>query len=241
MQFILTDNRFLFSRHFASLFVAGGILLMLFFFFPAHAQSSLPELVFTWRAQSAVPEFYDGKALPTPGARVIVSLEVLQQGKRVSLAGETVYWYVDDTLVQNTPGAQTVSLRAGDVPGFVRIVRVQVEDFRGTGEVLVKAIRIPTVAPEVVIDSPFPKNAIASPSFTLRALPFFFNVTSPSLLSYAWEVDGETPIPNDPPSLVSVNVFNPRPGKTISARVQIEIPGNVETRASSETTFRFSQ
>jgi len=194
----------------------------------------------TWRAQSYVPAYFSGKAIPSPNARVVVALDAIENGKRVNLSGATIYWYVDGVLVQNKPGAQNVTLLATDTPGAVREVRVQIHNLRETEGLIAKTIRIPVVSPQAIIEAPFYKGSVASPSFVLRARPFYFNIADPTLLSYAWEVDGKTPTALDNPSILTITLLDPKPGRTLHAALRIQNPRKSEEGATRELTLTFN-
>ena len=75
----------------------------------AHAQSATPQMVVTWQAYgSYVPPAYGGKALPNQESRLTASLELLSNGKLVDLSGQTIYWYLDDTLIDSGVGHQYI-------------------------------------------------------------------------------------------------------------------------------------
>jgi len=207
----------------------------------ARAQTSAATLMMTWRAQSYVPEYFLGKALPSPNARIVVALEVLESGRRANLSGATMYWYVDDTLISNTPGAQSISLLASDAPGVVREVRAEIHNYNGRDETLVKTIRIPTIVPQAVVEAPFANASVASPSFTLRARPFYFNIADPTKLLYLWDVDGKTPNALQDPSVLAVTLIDPQPGRTMQTTLSIQNPGKTEEDATGALTITFNQ
>ena len=48
------------------------------------------------------------------------------------------------------------------------------------------------VLPEAVIDAPYPNGQFSQNPVSVTALPYFFNISNPSNLSYTWSVNGQT-------------------------------------------------
>ena len=76
-----------------------------------------PEFLMTWRADSYVPAYYTGKALPAPGSNIIASFELIQNGAPLDISNETVYWYMNRKPIREGLGLKTISLRAPETPG----------------------------------------------------------------------------------------------------------------------------
>ena len=158
----------------------------------AHAQTaSSPTFLITWKTTgSYIPSFYIGKALPTYGSKITASLELVSpQGKILNLSGQTIYWYVNDTLVGGGAGVQQVTFPPiGDAPNTANL-RVTLPNYNGA--YLVHAINIPMVMPEAVIYAPYPNGQFTQNPVAVQAIPYFFNIADPSGLSYAWSVNGQ--------------------------------------------------
>jgi hypothetical protein len=160
----------------------------------AHAQTaaSSPTFLMTWSTTgSYIPSFYQGKALPTYGSKITASFELISpQGKILNLSGQTIYWYVNDALVGGGAGVQQVTFPPiGDAPNSMNL-RVTIPNYNGA--FLIHAITIPMVLPEAVIYAPYPNGEFSQNPLTVQALPYFFNISNPSDLSYTWSVNNQT-------------------------------------------------
>jgi hypothetical protein len=206
----------------------------------AHAQTanaSSPTFLVTWGTTgSYIPSFYLGKALPTYGSQITASLELISaQGKVLDLSGQTIYWYVDDTLVGGGVGVQHVTFPpVGDAPNSVDL-RVTIPNYNGA--YLVHEISIPMVLPKTVIYAPYPNGQFSQNPITVTGLPYFFNTTSTSNLSYAWSVNGQNGSNTENPQqaeitlpegtqsgtglAISLNVTNPQDSTVGTASVNL--------------------
>lgn len=159
---------------------------------PTHAQTtSSPTLLITWTTTgSYIPPFYQGKAFPTYGSKITASLELISpQGKILNLSGQTIYWYLNDNLIGGGSGIQHVTFSPlGDAPNVMDL-RVVLPSYNGA--YLIHAINIPMVLPEAVIYAPYPNEQFSQNPVSVIALPYFFNISDPSGLSYAWSVNGQ--------------------------------------------------
>lgn len=174
---------------------------------PARAQTTAsPTFLITWKTTgSYIPSFYTGKALPTYGSQITASLVLISsQGKMLNLSGQTIYWYVNDNLVGGGTGVQQVTFPpVGDAPNTMNL-RVTIPNYNGS--YLIHAINIPMVMPEAVIYAPYPGGQFTQNPLTLQALPYFFNVSDPSGLSYAWSVNGQAGSNTESPETAEVTL-----------------------------------
>jgi hypothetical protein len=158
------------------------------------------ELLMTWHANTYVPPAFVGKALPVPLSAVTVSVEAIHSGRVASLAGETVRWYVGGRLMASGTGMQSFSFSIPQNAVAPFEVRVELPD--ATVEPTLKTITIPFVRPRAVIVSPFPDDTVRNSSVSLRAVPYFFNVTTARDLLFSWTVnDAATDTTENPDQL----------------------------------------
>jgi len=200
-----------------------------------NAQTAGPHVVITWHAgQSYVPPGYVGKALPGGSSLISASLEILSGGKPADLSGLPIYWYLNDDLVANGIGKQSISFTSLN-PGQIMQLRVQIPNYP-SGEII-KTILIPVVNPKAVIVAPYPLNSFPASPAHLTVLPYFFSILSPASLSFSWTVNGtpenipENPseadiaIPQGTPSgsviPVSIDVTNPLDSTVASASLSL--------------------
>jgi hypothetical protein len=210
---------------------------------PAHAQTaSSPTFLITWKTTgSYIPSFYIGKALPTYGSKITASLELVSpQGNILNLSGQTIYWYVNDTLVGGGVGVQQVTFPPiGDAPNTANL-RVTLPNYNGA--YLVHAINIPMVLPEVVIYAPYSNGQFTQNPLTLQAIPYFFNIADPSGLSYAWSVNGQAGSNAENPEMAQVTLpQGTQSGTGVNASLSVENPNDSTIATASANLIYESQ
>lgn len=189
-------------KFFAALAVLTGLAAIL----QAHAQTAAePQLFITWQAASFVPADYEGKVLPTNRTKISAAVELIDRGRVIDLRNQVIYWYVNDQLFDNKVGRQTLEFLAPAIGQNSIDLRVELPNIPGSEPVL-KTIEIPVVSPQAVIQAPYPENKFYSSPIELKALPYFFNVVSADRLSYAWNINGETPKNALNPDTLTVNL-----------------------------------
>ncbi len=162
------------------------------------------DLALTWSAETYIPKWYQGKALPTPGAVVnIVAIPRFVVGGREIPPQSLVYrWGLDDEERALTGvGAQVFQIRTSDLPKTSHQIKVTIEDstrqITKEGEMFI----IPT-NPRLAIYPSTPLGGIefrSSPLFLpttargiidFQAEPFFFAIKSRKELPYQWSIGG---------------------------------------------------
>jgi hypothetical protein len=218
--------------------VSGGTFLLAT---PAHAQTaaSSPTFLITWKTTgSYIPSFYIGKALPTYGSKITASLELISsQGKILNLSGQTIYWYVNDTLVGGGAGVHQVTFPPiGDAPNTANL-RVTLPNYNGA--YLVHAINISMVLPEAVIYAPYPNGQFTQNPLSVQAIPYFFNITDPSGLSYSWSVNGQAGSNAENPETAQITLpQGTQSGTSVSASLSVENPNDsTVATASANLTY----
>jgi len=214
-------------------------------FWQSSAQQSQPKFLWSWQTNTYVPAGFEGKVLPSPGATVTVSFELVQGGKLANLQGnkllnippQTIYWYANNTLISNIPGKQTVSFTAPSVPGTVT-VKVQLPGYPG-GSVF-QSISVPVVPPEAVIESRYPGGSFVGTPVNVRGIPYFFNVKDPFALNFEWSVNGEIPQNAEDPTNLSIGLNPDAPsGATLNIKLTIQDPSKAVLAASANTTLTY--
>jgi hypothetical protein len=211
----------------------------------AHAQTtaaSSPWFLVSWKTTgSYIPSFYQGKALPTYGSNITASLELISpQGQRLDLSGQTIYWYVDDALVGGGVGVQSVTFPPiGDAPNTVDL-RVTIPNYNGA--YLVHAINIPMVLPEVVIYAPYPNGQFSENPISVQALPYFFNISDPSKLSYTWAVNGQSGSNAENPETAQITLpQGTQSGTGVDISLSLENPNDSTIATASDNLTYESQ
>ena len=155
----------------------------------AQAQTSPYEFFVTWRAASAVPSGYAGKALAAQNAGLSVSFELLFNGTPVRLTGTPVRWYVNGDLLTNASGTRRIAYVVQTPGGQAETIRIQIPDYNG--QFLEAIAEIPVARPKVAISTPHPYGVIPTGETLFRAIPFFFSSNNYSNLLFSWEVNGQ--------------------------------------------------
>ncbi|MDO8536931.1 MAG: hypothetical protein Q7R94_01650 [bacterium] len=209
-------------------------------FLRGSAQTSEPQFLVTWRAQSYVPPWFGGKVLPGANSPITVSFDLVSQGKILDLTGQTIYWYANNGLLEGASGKQTATFSApAFAPNLVNL-RIQMPNYKGN--FLIKEIKIPVVAPEVVIETPYPAGSFFSPSFSARGVPYFFNVASPLNLNFSWSVNGEPAQNAENPDKLDVTLNADAPsGSTIEIGLYVKNPDDEFNAASANVDLIYAK
>lgn len=165
-----------------------------------------PQVVLTWNAANFYPSNYRGRALPSVGTPITVSAELLVNGKFADLSKANVVWYKSGNQIDSGVGLkQTITEPdSNDLNNiFIRAV-VTLNDI--TAE---QSIVIPVSDPVVAIEIPYPRSIIdANSDVTLRAIPYFFNISSLGRLIFYWQI-GDTKKNMGTENSISVKISNP--------------------------------
>lgn len=182
---------------YSGVFVVGIVFLIGIFFTP-FSYAANPQFLVTWKAQTKVPVWYAGKALPVKDGVVLVSVSLIDSsgggfGKLLDLSNSEIRWYLKGELVQKGKGITSLSILNKDFPGnYIDLqVSVQYADEQGT-RFLDSYNNIPIVNPEVVIEyrnlQPF---FSAGSDVAFVGHPFYF---TNQFLKSEWNLGGTTPV-----------------------------------------------
>jgi len=164
-----------------------SVLLVIGYQFLVVNAQTLNPVVITWQANNFYPADFGGRALPSPGTPVTLSAEIIQNNKLLDLSQATFLWYADETLFARGVGLKETTLKINKSPGDYSFVRVAVQINNSSFE---NSLRIYAQAPTVVIEGNFPNQTIRAGSQTLlRAMPYFFNVSSLADLGFSWLIN----------------------------------------------------
>lgn len=213
---------------------AAAVVLVCASILSARAQTASPQFLLTWKASgSYVPSFYKGKALPTYGSKITASLELVSRGSIVNIKNQTIYWYVNDTLVGGGIGLQTVTFPPfGDAPSTFNL-RVELPNYPSGS--LIHQVQIPLLQPEAVIYAPYPNGQSSANPISVKALPYFFNANSAANLSYSWAVNGEQGTNAENPDGADINLPSSTPSGTNLA-VSLTISGQANSASAGAST-----
>lgn len=212
--------------------VSASILLAAMFVFaaPATAQQSTPWLMITWQAKSYVPAWFQGKVFPTAHSQITASVELIDGGNLVDLSKQKIYWYVNDQLISNSLGVQTIDFNAPALADNTIDLRAEVPSYKSP---VLKTIEIPVVQPEAVIEYPMPSNEFHSTPLSLRGWPFFFNVHKASQLAFSWTANGESSQNLENPETLVLNLNSDAPsGSSVNVSLTAKLPGSISDIAT---------
>jgi len=209
----------------AALLIIGSLFAVIFFSFvpKTSAQTaSSPQFLITWKTSgSYVPPNYEDKALPTYGSEITASVQLFSQGQLLNLQNQTIYWYINNALIGGGVGVQQISFPPLGTPPSFFTLEVEIPSYNGN--FLIHDVQIPMVNPTAVVYAPYPGGETSANPINVQALPYFFNITDPSKLSYAWQVNDQPGTNTENPENLQVTVPTNAPSGTpvnISLTVQ---------------------
>lgn len=202
-------------------------------------------LTLTYVAETFVPKWYRGKALPVSGSivQVIAIPDVVVDGRRIPVERLMYRWGLDDERnVLAGIGEQVLRVQTSDMAGTSHEVKVRVED--EDGKVKKDGIfYIVPGKPAVAIYNSSPLGGVefrtsqnftgAKGLFDFIAEPFFFPVPSRAGLIWRWEVGGAAFAGNaGTPHLITVDTGQYSEGP-LSIAAFAEKPGELFSSAAS--------
>ena len=209
------------------LFILPVIIVTAFLFKTAvYAQSAAPQMVVTWQAYgSYVPPKYGDKALPNQESRLTATLELISNGKLINLSGQTIYWYLNDTLIGTGVGDQYIVFSPfGTAPAFLTL-EAELPSYNGA--LLIHQVQIPLVGPKAVIEAPHPTGQFSGNPIILQGTPYFFYTSDQGMLSYAWSVNGETSASAENPQTLQIELDLSTPsGASLGVALTITNPND---------------
>lgn len=184
----------MYNKLMKSLFFVLLLISASFFILSVNAQENTNEIVFSWQAQNLYPANYLGKALVTEGTPVIISLEMLRDGKLFDVSGTAIKWYMDGRFIEGGVGLKSITFYPRTRRGDSHIIKASlVVD----GKTVSGFQEVPIYERQVVLESPSAKNVVSpNGSVLLTAVPYFWNVPSLSDLVISWKIQNQS-VPNE--------------------------------------------
>ena len=226
-----------------NIFLKISVLFLVVFslsFFRVGAQVAGPQAFITWKAKGYAPVNYPGKILPGSNSPILASVDVINGGKPSNLSALTIYWYLNDKLIDRGAGLQSTTFRTPtSLGGGIVSLRVQIPDYPG-GEVS-QSVDIPMVSPSIVLYSGLPQNKFSSQSIVVSALPYFFTVPDISFLTFSWTVNGQDVQAVENPQSLNININQgAASGSALDVKASVTNPAGYFETASNEQSFIFS-
>lgn len=189
------------------------VLLFTFFFYGvvfvyhnANAQMSGVQAIITWQANNYFPANFQGRALATNKTPISASVELVVNQKIQNISDATIAWYIDGSFFRKGTGLKEISFSVSKAKGDSHSIRVSIR----TSEIETGAsASIPIFDPEIVIETGGAGDLIRGGSqITFQAVPYFFNISSMSDLSFSWKVNGSQKA--EGVSALTLNVGSPQ-------------------------------
>lgn len=202
-----------------------------------------PEFIFSWKAHTGTPYWYEGRKFPSYNSYIDVTFEIVEQngslrGNLIDLSKKEIRWYLNNDLVRKGEGLNHIRIHNKDYPGKSVLVRISVVDYYDAA--LGKSYNvdyykyIPIVYPQVVVDyGQFNRSVLPGQDITFVASPFFFNGSQESL-NVTWSVDGKV-IDIDPQHKYFLSISVPNDAQknyVFSVGVSANSPGELFSSAS---------
>jgi hypothetical protein len=164
-------------------------------------------------------------------------MELLSQGKTINLGSQTIYWYLDGILLGGGQGVQTVSFLPLGEPPITDTLEVQIPGYNGS--LLIHDVPIQVTQPIAVIEAPYPSGQTSENPISVTAIPYFFNTTLPTNLSYSWTVNGQSGTNSESPesAVIAIPAGTPS-GTTLTVSLGIQNP-NDSTAASANVNLTY--
>ena len=225
------------------------ILRRMFFIFPvalcfsmlfsifsksADAQQAQPQFLFSWRAtNNYAPSSYKGKILPGSQSQITASFELIANGGIVNVKNQSIYWYLDNTLIGGGTGVQQITFSPFGTAPRMESLRVELPKY--SGGYLLHQITIPVMNPIVVIDAPYPGGQFSGTNATATALAYFFNAPATSL-AFAWTVNGQSGSSAENPETLQIALPAGTPsGSTLAISLQAQNPQSGQGAGASKS------
>lgn len=186
------------------------------------AETPNTQVILTWHANNFYPADYTGKAHATPNTPITISAEALVNNKFVDTASGAFTWYVNDKIKQkNIIGLKEFTFTANGQTGDDIFVRVTIMLNKTT---YIGSLRIPLQPFRVVLDAPFLNTILQKEStVTLRAIPYFFNISSLADLIFKWKInDGAREETKEPALTLKIGTPQTNAQKTLTANIFVQ-------------------
>lgn len=144
----------------------------------------------TWKSEAYIPPSYRGKALATTRAPITIAFEITDGDRLVDVSRKEIRWFINNTFIQKGIGLQHIRYIPDNRIDDDFIFRIDIIDFNG--EVLHYSYTIPTTHPRLVIDAPYTLDSLSVGTYSFVAIPFYFNISRLSDITFIWDVQGQT-------------------------------------------------
>ncbi len=201
----------------------------------AQATGNNYSAIITWRANDYYPSDFPGKALPTNGTTVSLSVIVLNNQKIQDASNLPILWYVDGNFMNGGVGQSQTNFTVTKTAGDSHVVSVQIGI---GGQTISASTRIPVVDYKAVINAPYPAQAVNQNStINLEIIPYFFNVTSFNNFLFSWNVNNLQSVTSTTDNTLSLQVGQVGAAQNISINASVENSANAFEFAYGKTNL----
>lgn len=218
--------------------------------FDINSDITINEFDLIWSTDTYIPYEYQGRALPSPGSKVIVGAIVsVSNGE----AGSLKYsWFLEDIFQRNKSGygMDSFYFYVNQSPGAYQTVRLQI--FNEERSVFKeKSIKIPVVEPELVI---YPSNGTAyfsdrtskislvlvGKEFSFIARPYFFSIKKTTDLTFKWHLAGQEPIisSNYDANILGLTISKKEDKEVVESDLWVSVSNKKESRQKASQILR---
>lgn len=173
---------------FCALFLLVLAAVLCGIWLPVQAQAPQGQALMTWQALNFYPADFRGKALPTEGSRVAVSVAFTESGRFRDLSRVTIRWYIDGTFAARGTGLTEFPFTVTGRNGDTQVVRAAIE-FSANSR-FESSVIIPVGSRRLALRSSAEGTLVPDTDAGFEAFPYFFNVASLSDLIFFWSVNG---------------------------------------------------
>lgn len=173
------------KREITILLATFAVLTGLSFAGQARAET---EIWTTWHAKNYVPASYKGRALPSYKSPVVVTLNLIEDGRPADIRKNEITWVINGRYVQSGTGMSRITFESGRQ----EIQKIDVTIAKYKNQNISKLIIIPTAKPEIIVDLPSINRTVKRGDNIINALPYFFNVDTLGDINLEWRTFGET-------------------------------------------------
>lgn len=193
-----------------------------------HAASS-PDFILAWTADTYAPSSYQGKNLPVSDSFIKVTA-IPTFSLPMDIKTLNFNWFIDGNFSRDASGYGKSILNFQNYKNANSYYEIKLRILYSDSRLLAeKTITIKTVKPEIIFqNAEEPMNGLniinpdqalymsSNKTFSLMALPLFFNIRNISDLNFTWQFDNQT---FEDPAKKNQNIFNIVVGK-VSAIVE---------------------
>lgn len=165
--------------------IIGFLIGFFVFLLSFSVKAADPELIVTWKADNFYPTSYTGKAIPSYGTKIYLSVEAIQDGKLLDIKKSTIEWRKNGERIRKGEGEKEAVLvfSENDRTNFVS-VSVDINNTQ-----IQKSITIPTTEPKLILEVPYLNNIVPkNTDISITAVPYFFNAKTFDDFNFSWQI-----------------------------------------------------